>query len=75
MFAICDDESSDEDISQPPKKCVRCQLFPPANLSVDFVEFCDQVSVAAAILESIWNKASQLLYSYNSIAVAPGLDP
>ena len=56
-------------------KSVRRQLFPPANLSVDFVEFCDQVSVAAAILESIWNKASQLLHTSNSIAVAPGLDP
>ena len=35
----------------------------------------NQVSVAAAILESIWNKASQLLHTSNSIAVAPGLDP
>ena len=57
------------------KKCVRCQLFPSANLSVDFVELGDQVSVAAAILDIIWNKASQLLHTSNSIAVTPGLDP
>ena len=69
-----DDGSSDEDLSEPPKKCVRRQLFPPANLSVDFVDFCDNVSIAAVVLESIWNKAAQLVNTPNAITVAPGLD-
>ena len=73
MQSLHGDGSSDEDV-QPPKKFVRRQLFPPTNLSVDFLDFSEKVSVSAIILESIWNKASQLLSSSNAIAVAPGLD-
>ena len=74
LQSLPDDGSSDEDLSETPRKCVKRQLFPPANLSVDFVDFCDRVSVAAAVLESVWNKASKLVNTSNAIAVAPGLD-
>ena len=38
------DADSEEDV-QPPKKCVRHQLFLPTSLSVDFVDFSDKVSL------------------------------
>lgn len=69
-FAVSD-SSGDEDTVPPPRKLgARRQLFPPKELSVNYMEFTKQVSVP----ESIWKKASRLLTTPNAIASAPGLD-
>ena len=67
--------SSEEDEVPPPKRVgVRRQLFPHRELSVDYMEFSEQVFIPEMVLESIWRKASELLTSPNAIASAPGLD-
>ena len=64
-----------EEAVPPPRKLgARHQLFPPKELSVNYMEFTKQVSVPEMVLESIWKKASRLLTTPNAIASAPGLD-
>ena len=74
-YLLCptlDDSSEDE--SPPPKKSVRRQLFRHGELSVDYTEFSKEVSAPDIVLQSIWNKASELITTPNMIAPAPGLD-
>ena len=69
------DSSSEEDVVPPPKRVgVRRQLFLHRELSVDYMEFNEQISIPQLVLESIWKKASELIATPNAIASAPGLD-
>ena len=58
-------DDSSEDETPPPKKSVRRQLFRHGELSVDHTEFSKEVSVPDIVLQSIWNKASELITTPN----------
>ena len=70
LLSFAGANSSEEDEVLPPKRVgVRCQLFPHRELSVDYMEFSEQVFIPEMVLESIWRKASELLTSPNAIAI------
>ena len=58
----------------PPNKRIKCQLFTSQLLSVEVIDFKDQVTIPEQVLEGVWKKASHLLESTNAIVKAPGSD-
>ena len=64
----------DGSVFPPSPKRVKRQLFAAQELSVNVVEFSNQVNIPAPVLDGIWKKAAKLLTATSAITKAPGTD-